>query len=121
MAHVVRARLRAQGHALPVVAAGGIHTLALAEAALARGDCDIVAAARQSLADPDWWEKLRTGRAAEVRACTRTNYCEGLDQMHKRVTCRLWDRLPISADEPDVATDAHDGRRLTAPAWRRQP
>ena len=35
---------------------------------------------------------------AEVRRCTYTNYCEGLDQRHKQVTCQLWDRV---LDEPE--------------------
>ena len=40
-----------------------------AEAILARGEADIVGAARQSLADPDWFLKIRLGRGAEVRRC----------------------------------------------------
>ena len=76
----------------------------------------IVAAARQSLADPDWWLKARLGRGAEVRRCHYTNYCEALDQQHKAVTCKLWDRLAL--DEPGVPLDASGRRRLVAPAWR---
>ena len=61
-------------------------------------------AARQSLADPDWFRKLRLGRGDEVRRCVFTNYCEGLDQVHKPVTCKLWDH--------------QDGvRRTVAPPW----
>ena len=59
---------------------------------LARGDADIVASARQTLADPDWFAKMRAGRGAEIRRCEFTNYCEALDQQHKQVTCKLWDR-----------------------------
>jgi dimethylglycine catabolism A len=82
---------------------------------LARGICDIVGAARQSLADPDWFYKTRLGFGAQVRVCEYTNYCEGLDQKHKPVTCQLWDKLP--AGGADRRTP--DGkRRLTAPAWR---
>jgi hypothetical protein len=45
-----------------------------------------------------------------------TNYCEGLDQKHAQVTCRLWDRAPIT--EADPSARAHDGkRRLVAPRW----
>ena len=68
------------------------------------GEADIVASARQSLADPDWFRKLRLGLGDEVRRCVFTNYCEGLDQVHKPVTCKLWDHI--------------DGvRRMVAPAW----
>lgn len=116
LARRVRAAIRAAGFATPVVAAGGLTTFALAEGALRRGDADACAAARQSLADPDWWLKLRLGRGAEIRRCTLSSYCEGLDQRHKRVTCRLWDRLPMAPGESSL----RDGdRRLVAPPWRR--
>ena len=35
-----------------------------------------------------------------MRRCEFTNYCEGLDQHHKQVTCKLWDRVAV--DEPGV-------------------
>jgi dimethylglycine catabolism A len=100
----VREAVRAAGCATPVVLSGGISTFEQAETLLREGAADIVGAARQSLADPDWFRKLRLGRGDEVRRCVFTNYCEGLDQVHKPVTCKLWDHL--------------DGeRRTVAPAW----
>jgi 2,4-dienoyl-CoA reductase-like NADH-dependent reductase (Old Yellow Enzyme family) len=102
----IRAAVRAAGRETPIVAAGGLGTFALAEGALARGDADFIASARQSLADPDWWQKMRLGRGDEIRRCTLTNYCEALDQRHKRVTCKLWDH---PQGEP---------RRLVAPPWQ---
>ena len=79
------------------------------------GEADIVGAARQCLADPDWFRKVRLGRGAEVRRCTFTNYCEGLDQKHKQVTCKLWDRVGL--DEPEVKMANEGRRRLVAPIW----
>lgn len=111
LAAQIRAALRAGGLATPVVTAGGIATLEQAETILEEGHADIVAAARQSLADPDWWQKLRDGRGQEIRRCLFTNYCEGLDQHHKEVTCQRWDRLDLEG-----ALRTKDGkRRLTAP------
>jgi 2,4-dienoyl-CoA reductase-like NADH-dependent reductase (Old Yellow Enzyme family) len=118
----IRRAVRAAGHATPIVGCGGINSFELAEAALERGDCDLVGAARQSLADPDWFRKIELGRGEEVRRCLYTNYCEGLDQKHVEVTCQLWDRV---FDGPDAgaAADAtvkrtRDGkRRLEPPAW----
>jgi 2,4-dienoyl-CoA reductase-like NADH-dependent reductase (Old Yellow Enzyme family) len=116
LAAAVRAAVRATGRETPVVAAGGIATFEQADGILRRGEADFVAAARQSLADPDWWEKVRLGRGAEVRRCEFTNYCEGLDQRHKQVTCKLWDRDFDPADAS--VTRSEDGRRrLVAPAW----
>jgi hypothetical protein len=84
---------------------------------LREGKADAVAAARQSLADPDWFLKTLLGRGDEIRRCVYTNYCEGLDQKHKQVTCQLWDR--DSLDAPDVALSADGRRRLVAPSWER--
>ncbi|MEW5739401.1 MAG: NADH:flavin oxidoreductase [Myxococcota bacterium] len=113
VAQVKRALVSA-GLKTPVVTCGGIATFAQAEAILAAGQADVVASARQALADPDWFEKLRTGRGAEIRRCLFTNYCEGLDQSHQAVTCQLWDRLEGLPDDATVGR-APDGRRLTPP------
>ncbi|MEZ4315646.1 MAG: NADH:flavin oxidoreductase, partial [Polyangiaceae bacterium] len=52
----VRRAVREAGFSTPVVAAGGIGTFREAESILAAEQADLVAAARQSLADPDWWK-----------------------------------------------------------------
>jgi 2,4-dienoyl-CoA reductase-like NADH-dependent reductase (Old Yellow Enzyme family) len=111
----IRRAVREAGFDTPVVVAGGIGTWEQAEGVLERGEADLVAAARQSLADPDWYRKTRVGRGEEVRRCLYTNYCEGLDQKHKQVTCQLWDRLDL--EEPDLRLSKDGKRRLTAPPW----
>jgi len=116
LAATIRRAVRAAGHDTPVVTSGGITTFEQAEGILERGEADAVAAARQTLADPDWFRKIRLGLGDQVRRCEFTNYCEGLDQRHKQVTCKLWDRK-WTPEEPGVRL-ANDGkRRLTAPAW----
>ncbi|MGE0869234.1 MAG: NADH:flavin oxidoreductase [Kofleriaceae bacterium] len=117
LAATIRAAVRAAGFDTPVVAAGGISDFTQAEQLLERGDADFVASARQSLADPDWFMKIREGRGAEIRRCEFTNYCEALDQQHKQVTCKLWDRDELAA--PDVTLASDGKRRLVAPRWRR--
>ncbi len=111
----IRAAIREAGLETPVVAAGGIAGFRQAEQILQSGQADLVGAARQSLADPDWFKKMRQGRGEEVRRCIFSNYCEGLDQMHKQVTCQLWDRLDL--DEADLALSSDGKRRLVPPAW----
>jgi 2,4-dienoyl-CoA reductase-like NADH-dependent reductase (Old Yellow Enzyme family) len=115
----IRAAVRAAGFSTPTVVAGGINTFDLAEGILERGEGDIVGAARQSLADPDWFKKIRLGRGVEVRRCMYSNYCEALDQRHKQVTCQLWDRE--GTDEPGLMLAQDGRRRLTPPAWKRRP
>jgi 2,4-dienoyl-CoA reductase-like NADH-dependent reductase (Old Yellow Enzyme family) len=112
----IREAIHQAGFKTPVVVAGGIHGFHQAEALLLAGKADIIGAARQSLADPDWFLKLRLGRGDEVRVCEYTNSCEGLDQKHKQVTCKLWDRT--GRDEPGVKLSRDGRRRLIAPSWK---
>jgi len=91
VAHIKKA-VNGAGFNTPIVATGGISTFEQAEQVLQRGQADIVGMARQALADPDWFMKVKLGRGDEVRRCTYTNYCEALDQAHKPVTCKLWDK-----------------------------
>jgi 2,4-dienoyl-CoA reductase-like NADH-dependent reductase (Old Yellow Enzyme family) len=106
------------GFSTPVVATGGISTFEQAESILQHGDADIVGFARQALADPDWFVKVKLGSGEEVRRCTYTNYCEALDQAHRPVTCKLWDRADL--DEEGIATVDEGRRRLLAPDWKEQ-
>ncbi len=111
----IRGAVRAAGFETPVVVAGGMHGFDQAEGVLQREQADIIGFARQALADPDWFEKVRTGHGDAVRVCRYTNYCEGLDQKHKQVTCELWDREAL--DESDAALTRDGKRRLLAPHW----
>jgi 2,4-dienoyl-CoA reductase-like NADH-dependent reductase (Old Yellow Enzyme family) len=119
LAAAVRHAVRADGRFTPVVASGGFNGFCLAEGALASGAADLIGAARQSLADPDWFEKLRTGRGASIARCLYTNYCEALDQQHKEVTCQLWDRLDARGADVPRSADGH--RRLVAPRGEWEP
>ncbi|HXL81194.1 MAG TPA: NADH:flavin oxidoreductase [Pyrinomonadaceae bacterium] len=104
------------GFSTPVVATGGISTFEQAESILRNGQADVVGFARQALADPDWFVKVKLGRGEEVRRCTYTNYCEALDQAHRPVTCKLWDRFELH--EPGISTVDEGRRRLLAPKWK---
>lgn len=103
------------GFVVPIVAAGGITTFEQAEAVLRNRQADIVGMARQALADPDWFVKVRGGFGNQVRRCTYTNYCEALDQAHRPVTCKLWDRVDL--DEPGASLIDEGRRRLIPPKW----
>jgi len=117
LAGAIRRAVREAGHETPVVTSGGIFSFDQAEGILRRGEADFVAAARQTLADPDWFKKIRLGYGHLVRRCEFTNYCEGLDQRHKQVTCKLWDRRLESGD-PTVRLATDGKRRLSPPSWR---
>jgi 2,4-dienoyl-CoA reductase-like NADH-dependent reductase (Old Yellow Enzyme family) len=110
----IRKAIRAAGFSTPIVCAGGVHNFEMAENMLTSGVSDIVGSARQSLADPDWFRKMQLGRGREMRLCEFTNYCEGLDQKHKPVTCQLWDKVDVS---PGVNAPTDGKRRMIAPQW----
>ncbi|MDF1839452.1 MAG: NADH:flavin oxidoreductase [Planctomycetota bacterium] len=118
ISHAIRQSVRDAGFDTPVIGAGGIAAFHQAEQALQDGDCDLIASARQSLADPDWWLKMQRGLGDSVRRCKFTNYCEGLDQKHKQVTCQLWDKDKETPDRggagPVLSSDGK--RRMVPPA-----
>ncbi|MCD6679759.1 MAG: hypothetical protein LT102_03750 [Burkholderiaceae bacterium] len=111
----IRRAIRAAGLTTPVVVTGGVHGFEQAEALLASERADVVGFARASLADPDWFMKVRTGHGDAVAMCIYANYCEALDERHEEVTCQLWDRTAL--DEPGVRKTKDGKRRLTPPAW----
>ncbi|MEE8425805.1 MAG: hypothetical protein V3S15_00875 [Woeseiaceae bacterium] len=111
----IRWAVRAAGFETPVVVAGGIHGFVEAERILNEGEADIIGSARQTIADPDWFLKMRMGCGDEISVCIYTNYCEALDTRHKQVTCELWDRK--DKDAPGVKLSSDGKRRLLPPDW----
>ncbi len=74
-ARLVKERLAASGlrsrsgASVPVIAVGKLGFPDLAEGALRSGAADMVLLARALLADPEWPNKVRSGRIAEIRPC----------------------------------------------------
>jgi 2,4-dienoyl-CoA reductase-like NADH-dependent reductase (Old Yellow Enzyme family) len=68
LARALRERLDG---AVPVIGVGKLHEPALAESALAAGDCDLVAMTRAQIADPDVVAKLAAG--GRIRVCVGAN------------------------------------------------
>lgn len=52
-----------------------IHDPVLAEQVIRRGVTDIAELGRQSIADPDWPNKVREGKVEEIRRCNRCLQC----------------------------------------------
>ena len=58
---------------VPVIAVGRFTDPAAADAAIAKGDADLIAFGRQFLADPDFLIKAKAGRTADIRQCIACN------------------------------------------------
>jgi NADPH-dependent 2,4-dienoyl-CoA reductase/sulfur reductase-like enzyme len=94
--------------ALPVFTVGGIKDAALAEEILASGRADMVAMTRAQIADPEFANKVREGREAEVYHCIRGNQgCIG----------RVFKGLPIACTvNPAAGREQRLGERTLEPA-----
>ena len=125
MPQAVRAGLRAHGLQTPVIAAGKIGTVELAEQVLERGIGDMIGMARALLADPDLPRKWQAGREDRVVRCVYGNVCKALDENFRRVDCTLWPKklgqAPESTDQippewaasgPGLTGDYKEGRVL---------
>jgi 2,4-dienoyl-CoA reductase-like NADH-dependent reductase (Old Yellow Enzyme family) len=95
----VRACVRAAGLTTPIVAAGKIGSLELAEKVLARGQGDMIGMARALLADPDLPKKWAAQREDAVVRCVYGNVCKALDENFRRVDCTLWPKKLGQAPE----------------------
>ena len=67
--------LKKAGVKVPVGVVGAICSAATAEKLIAEGKCDYVLVGRQTVADPDWFNKVREGREEDIRPCIRCDNC----------------------------------------------
>lgn len=73
---------------LPVIGVGRFTTPEMAEQALADGVCDLVGVVRGHIADPEFANKAREGRAREVHTCLSCNQdCIGRVGMNAALGC----------------------------------
>jgi 2,4-dienoyl-CoA reductase-like NADH-dependent reductase (Old Yellow Enzyme family)/thioredoxin reductase len=84
LAEAVKRRVR-----VPVAAVGRINKPEVAEDILAQGKADLIALGRQLFADAYWPEKIRSGRASEVRPCLSCNICMDLALSEKEMRCSV--------------------------------
>jgi 2,4-dienoyl-CoA reductase (NADPH2) len=96
---------------LPLVTTNRINMPDVAEAILARGDADMVSMARPLLADPQWVNKARAGRAAAINTCIACNQA-CLDHVfeNKRASCMVNPRACFETEL--VITPAAQKKRI---------
>ena len=75
---------------VPVLCAGRMDNPDMASKAVEDGDCDIVSLGRPLLADPDYVNKLRSGRIEEIRPCISCQEgCMGRIQEYSMINCAV--------------------------------
>jgi len=94
----VPAALRPHARGIPVMALGRIGSPELAEAALRDGAADLIGLSRALVSDAAWADKVRSGRAAEIRPCIFCNACWGEIHAGKPLACIHNPRLATSGE-----------------------
>ena len=86
-----RARAIKEVVTAPVIGVGRVNDPRLADAAIARGDADLISFGRQHLADPDFLNKARAGDFDDIRFCLACNQgcIERLSFEMKSVSCAV--------------------------------
>ena len=75
---------------VPVLCAGRMDDSDMAVEAVQTGVCDIVSLGRPLLADPDYVNKLRAGKAADIRPCIGCQEgCMGRIQKYSMINCAV--------------------------------
>lgn len=75
---------------VPILCAGRMDDPDMATAAIADGDCDIISLGRPLLADPDFVNKLRAGKTADIRPCIGCHEgCMGRIQQYSMINCAV--------------------------------
>lgn len=71
----LHARFKPVANGVPVVLSTRIQGPEQAESVLAAGEADMIGMCRALLADPEWPNKARAGRADDIRRCIACNQC----------------------------------------------
>ncbi|WP_124065621.1 FAD-dependent oxidoreductase [Clostridium sp. E02] len=92
---------------VPVLCAGRMDNPEMASESVDQGECDIISLGRPLLADPDYVNKLRRSRGAEIRPCISCQEgCMGRIQEYSMINCAVNPqaaRERIMAYEPILA------------------
>lgn len=86
---------------VPILMAGRMDNPDMASACIEDGTCDIISLGRPLLADPDYVNKLRAGRTANIRPCLSCHEgCMGRIQEYSLLNCAV---NPQACRERDMA------------------
>lgn len=96
---------------IPVIAVNNIKDPDVAEKLLEDGVCDFIALGRASLADPEWSNKAKAGRAAEINRCIGCLYCFASLSEGGHIKCAVNPRCGREVEYASLNKDGN-GRRV---------
>ncbi|MCR4797858.1 MAG: FAD-dependent oxidoreductase [Lachnospiraceae bacterium] len=96
---------------IPVIAANNIKDPDMAEELLETDVCDFVALGRAHLADPQWVNKTKVGRADEINKCIGCLYCFGSLSSGNHIRCAVNPRCGREVEYADVVKNGK-GRKV---------
>ena len=73
---------------IPVDAVGSISP-EMGEEILEAGEADFICVGRQTIADPDWPNKIYAGHPEQIRRCLRCNECLGKVEANCQISCQV--------------------------------
>lgn len=100
----------------PVATVGSLSDPAYMEDIIASGKADVIVMGRQILADPDFPNKVKRGRADEVRPCLRCNHCLSLDFVPYVDMCSGISQCVVN---PEVGRELKEGMYQPKPAKKK--
>jgi 2,4-dienoyl-CoA reductase-like NADH-dependent reductase (Old Yellow Enzyme family)/thioredoxin reductase len=100
--NVERAAIVKKKTKIPVTVVGGINSPEFAEKIIAEGKVDFVSLGRQLIADPEFANKARSGRADEIRRCLRCYHCFGAGVMVPPKNDKKADAAPAPTQAPQM-------------------
>ena len=74
---------------IPVIAVNHVKRPAFAEWMLSEGLCDLVGLGRQMMADPEWTNKVMSGRADQIRYCISCGFCINCSGKGEMLRCSV--------------------------------
>jgi len=97
---------------IPVSVVGAVMGPDEAEDLIASGDVDLVAFGRSFIADPDWPNKAKDGRADDIVPCIRCLLCYHISTNRRNVGCSVNPRYRNESFIPKTVTPAEHPRRV---------
>ena len=90
----------------------GVNDAAIAEKAIKEGATDMISLGRQSLADPDWPQKVKDGKQSSIKVCKRDCMCVIRPHVGLYPRCTVNPEVGFEQYDPDLLVTKRTGAIL---------